>query len=308
MLCLAPITIKAPLGYSTRYMEVPCGRCASCLIRRRLQWQFRLEQEQKASDFSCFLTLTYDEQHHSGHVSKDHIQRWLKRFRKSLSGRGFKLRYFIVAEYGLETGRPHYHGLLFFSGSGSISESLLDWLVSESWTYGNIHYGTVSEKSIAYCCKYHITRVDDAKFPDRERTFCLMSRRPGIGFNYCITHFKYHIDDTSRFHSILPGGMPVSLPRYYVDKFYDSEGYQANEDGSYTNRALGTKVSGSRYGLIYSSKQKHRVLCTLHSASLREERDRRLIKSGVNPFNYDVQSALQYQDRFIVKKKTLSKL
>lgn len=224
MLCLSPIRIRNPsfgkIASAMQYMEVPCSRCASCLSRRRNQWSLRLEEEWKVSDYSIFVTLTYSDENCDYNVHKRHVQLWLKRFRKLLSRTECSCRYFITAEYGTRTERPHYHGIIFISGpvTGSVDYSEQ---ICKTWERGHVHVGTVSQASIAYVAKYHITHVDDKKHPYRNPTFCLMSRNPGIGYSYIAKNLKYHECDKSRFFVRRPGGTLVSLPRYYADKIYD---------------------------------------------------------------------------------------
>lgn len=112
MLCLSPVL--------TKYGLVPCGKCMACLVKKQRDWTFRIEQEVKYSSSAWFITLTYDEEHVPVDeelmvpvVSKRDIQLFMKRFRKELSALGYSCRYFICAEYGPKTLRPHYHGILF---------------------------------------------------------------------------------------------------------------------------------------------------------------------------------------------------
>ena len=80
------------------------------MARKRQQWAFRLQQELKVSSSSHFVTLTYNEENLTKSkdgipiVSKRDIQLFIKRLRKALPS--YKLRYFLVSEYGPTTLRP----------------------------------------------------------------------------------------------------------------------------------------------------------------------------------------------------------
>lgn len=136
MECLSPLTFKK----NGLIQTVPCGKCLSCLSRRRSSWSFRLNQEMRVSTSAHFLTLTYSDENlprsPTGFpvVVKRDVQLWLKRFRKLLSP--FKVRYFAVSEYGTQTFRPHYHVILFnFPNHLDINV-----LLEKSWTHGFFSY------------------------------------------------------------------------------------------------------------------------------------------------------------------------
>lgn len=67
--------------------------------------------ESQSHDFSCFVTLTYDDEHmpYGGDLHYRHFQLFLKKLRKRL---GRPVRYFMCGEYGDRLGRPHYHAIL----------------------------------------------------------------------------------------------------------------------------------------------------------------------------------------------------
>lgn len=84
------------------------------MITKRQEWTFRLMLEMRESPFNYFVTLTYDQEHlPSDGVSLGEVQRFMKRLRKRLSARSTKVRFFAVGEYGSQSGRAHYHLLLF---------------------------------------------------------------------------------------------------------------------------------------------------------------------------------------------------
>lgn len=93
--------------------------------------------------------MSYDEYYNQILVKKD-MQDWLKRLRQNI--RPFKIRYFLVGEYGGETQRPHYHVILF----NFPLDLDLDRVLTETWTFGLYHIGTVTPASIHYCSKYSL--------------------------------------------------------------------------------------------------------------------------------------------------------
>ena len=188
-MCLTPICID--YGKSTARL-VPCGRCIDCVSDRSKQWTVRLSHELLQHTDSSFITLTYsdDELPADGELQVREVQLFIMRLRKD-----FKLRYFITGEYAPETHRPHYHGILF-------GLELDNNELAEYWTHGICYVGNVNLKSIQYVSKYCI-KIDPQK---QTRPFCLMSRRPGIGYNMVSKV------DTS---TVSLSGRKFSVPRYY---------------------------------------------------------------------------------------------
>lgn len=238
MNCLKPVKIKNPRyldeSYLYRvgeiktkpdmYMYVPCGKCPLCLSRKREQWCFRLIEELKIASSAYFITLTYNDESlpQDNRVNKRHVQLFLKRFRKEIEP--FKIRYFLVSEYGETFGRPHYHFILFDFPHDvyNIREVLKKtWKHCDPFMFDiNDSVGTVTPASINYVCKYCLSTINE-KDPNK-RTFMLCSRRPGIGINYLssamVDHLRERLDGRgfNNFHF-------VPLPRYYKDKVFDDE-------------------------------------------------------------------------------------
>lgn len=154
-----------------------CGQCLPCRINRRRLWTHRMILESMKHGDSCFVTLTYDDDHlpeGSTLVPKD-TQDFLKRLRWCLEPR--KLRYFLVGEYGDETQRPHYHAAFFGIGVTDAS------LINEAWGKGHTFTGVLTEDSAQYVAGYvckKMTNKDDPRLKGRYPEFARMSRRPGI--------------------------------------------------------------------------------------------------------------------------------
>lgn len=212
------------------YLKVPCGKCVKCKQRRSRQWIFRLKQENRASENSYFVTLTYEDENlvwadcGVPTLSKSDFQRYIKRLRKA-QGKisGLKLRYFACGEYGSKTFRPHYHALLF---------NVVPELIEKCWSLdgnpiGLVHIGNVTEDSIAYNTKYIMK--SNCEFQDQfnddrsfQREFALMSK--GIGKVYSDNR------EVQQYHNRImencvrdEKGMITPLPRYYKDKIFDEE-------------------------------------------------------------------------------------
>lgn len=149
-MCLNPISIKTEDAFGVLVNQsVPCGKCIECLKDRQNSWKIRLTEEARDHLYVYFFTLTYndssvptvvDEQ--TGevvkHVRKSDVQLWLKRHRMAYVrkfNRDVDFKYFICSEYGPNTGRPHYHGILFTDVSPVFISSMFnDWNSSYGFT------------------------------------------------------------------------------------------------------------------------------------------------------------------------------
>ncbi len=62
-------------------IELPCGRCVGCRMRRASDWSLRVMHEASLYEDNCFLTLTYGEGKLPPHGSLCHedFQKFIKR-------------------------------------------------------------------------------------------------------------------------------------------------------------------------------------------------------------------------------------
>lgn len=157
--------------------EFGCGQCLPCRMNRRRLWTSRIMLESAQHAESCFVTLTYREECYpnDGKVSKQELQRFLKRLRFAVYPR--RVRYYGVGEYGGQTGRAHYHVLLFGLGRENHENPRKNFACSCSicvaWPFGGVYVGDVEPESASYVLGY-LTKESKADF-------ALMSRKPGIG-------------------------------------------------------------------------------------------------------------------------------
>lgn len=272
MLCPRPINIARPNGKGTAdRVNIPCGKCPTCLNNRRESWTIRLVEEYKNSESAIFITLTYNEKHlpinHDNHPSvvKDDFQKFLKRLRRKTEK---SIRYYAVAEYGTKTARPHYHAIAF--GLNSTDSDI----VQASWyragePMGHVHIGTVTDASIKYVTKYHVNK---GSYPyGSNPPFTLMSRNPGIGFSYITKMEKYHKDKLQNaFYSDYE--FKKALPRYYKEKLYTKaqmavlasvteEDYTLEQQQAYNKKYPNGSYFRYRYDNLkaYETKYKEKV-------------------------------------------------
>lgn len=218
-----------PLEYRfASHIYVPCGKCEACLTNRRSQWTFRLKQELKVAISSFFFTLTYDDFNLpykcSGKVRfpcvcKRDVQLFLKRLRKRIEP--FKIRYFIVSEYGPSTFRPHYHGIIF--NFPNELKNKLDEILESSWQCGFVRVDPISDGRIHYVTGYCL---DKSQIPDfLVPNFMLCSRRPALGSNFLdvagvVDYCESNSTDIWRFVDSHGKSQAVKLPKYYRERLF----------------------------------------------------------------------------------------
>lgn len=220
--CLHPIRVLI----GNEYIYVGCGKCPVCLKKRQNNWFVRLNEEFKRCQSAYFITLTYNDLNipvsEDGLyiVSKKDIQNFIKRLRKSIQP--FKIRYFLVSEYGPQTFRPHYHLILFnFPKELDIFKR-----VSDAWhEKGFITISDVNSNRLRYVAKY-VNIATDLPDPYNEkdyRTFMLCSRRPAIGGDYLSNEEVLSYHKTTLDTSVYEDGFKYPMPRYYRDKIFDED-------------------------------------------------------------------------------------
>jgi len=156
-------------------------------------------------------------------LSKTDLQKFIKRIRNNTQRRS--IRYYAVGEYGGKTWRPHYHAIIFDVTPEEVTKA---WRAENPKTnryepIGHIHFGTVSDDSIAYTAKYMYKpkRVPLHENDDRTPEFSLMSK--GMGLNYLTPAIIDYHETTQSSFVTLPGGYIQPLPRIYRDRIFTPE-------------------------------------------------------------------------------------
>lgn len=181
-------------------------------MSRARDWAVRCGLELSDHSATCFATLTYAPKYCPPTLSKDHLQRYLKRLRKRL-GSEHKIRFFASGEYGEENKRPHYHAILFGLNDHPA--------IHDCWGAGFVRVDPITPARIAYCAGYtakksgyeriqkHQLLVDPETGEEylHQPPFLQMSRNPGIGAS-ARRHW------TSWRTTAIKDGRHVPVPRY----------------------------------------------------------------------------------------------
>lgn len=222
------------LGVSDLPVEVPCGRCHLCLIKKTSDWATRCEKEAKLHEHNAFITLTYDDAHlpmggaARSTLCKRDWQLFMKRLRFNY---GKPIRNFTCGEYGDLSERAHMHAILF--GFWDADSKLVDTrrnlytspLVSQAWqNQGFITVGHVTWKSAAYVAGYVLKKLSGPMaveaYGDREPPFSLQSRRPGIGSGW-YDKFKGEVYPAGTI--VVGEGKQRCAPTYFDNKFREED-------------------------------------------------------------------------------------
>lgn len=152
-MCISPIKIKSPKlkagtfiqGVDPCELVVPCGHCPECAKKRVRDLAFRAYHEYLDTEihhgFTLWNTLTYSPQTIPSmqgfyFFRKKDVQKFLKRLRINLQRyhtSTVNFKYLVVAEYGENYRRPHYHIIFFVVGN--IEPAIFDKFVKLSWCY-----------------------------------------------------------------------------------------------------------------------------------------------------------------------------
>lgn len=196
-----------------KVLLLPCGHCISCRLAKRREWALRAALEAKYYQDISFVTLTYDNQHNDGKLHKDHLQQFIKAVRN----RGYNVRYFGCGEFGSEGGRPHYHIILFgYFPKDAMKDfnSNTDYAcyrsdeINSCWNRGLAVVQYFDASVAGYVAGYTDKKITN------EDGFLIMSKRPGLGYQY----LEDHKDEIAEYLKItddlgnIKGGQP---PRYF---------------------------------------------------------------------------------------------
>lgn len=246
-MCLFPkqnFDIKG-IAFKKGVEQFDCGQCPECLQKKSRLWALRCCAESYTNK-ACMITLTYDNfvrnekgeiigetQPDTRRLSKEDCQKFIKRLRRHFdyekikklnlkklpineARKSFdKISYLLTAEHGKNTGRSHYHAILFgvdfvdkffYKKSKRGNRIYRSNTLEKLWKHGicTIDAVNVNGKVARYCTKY--CAKDQRGIDD---TFMLVSRN--IGDKWLMDNFNgksYFID-----------GLEYTIPRQIWNKY-----------------------------------------------------------------------------------------
>lgn len=213
-----------------------------CRLAYSREWAIRITHEQQMHERSCFLTLTYDDNHlpRYGQLVKSDLQDFFKRLRYYLG----PFRYVACGEYGELKRRPHFHAAIFgldFAadrieyGEGIRGDKLyVSPLLHRIWSNGSLEQQTIGSltfESAAYISRYITKRIsgvgaspaplacnpDTGELVMPNPEFLLSSK--GIGKSWFREYFFSDVFPHARV--ITSQGTPAPVPRYYKEMLKD---------------------------------------------------------------------------------------
>lgn len=214
-------------------IEIPCGMCIGCRIRRSEDWTIRCMHEASLWPTNCFVTLTYkrDALPPNSSLDKADYQKFMKRLRTRSAP--FPVRFFMCGEYGPLNGRPHYHAILFNKNFLNRTEAgksksgqpfYTDPELTEIWGHGRASVQDLTQETAGYCTGYILKKAlgenahtaydivnERGEVIKRTPEYAQMSLKPGIGEQW---FQKYHRDIT-RHDVAVAAGREHQVPKYY---------------------------------------------------------------------------------------------
>lgn len=251
-----PVTFSRREGYTDIEVDIPCGRCQGCRLDRARQWAIRCVHEAALHDANVFVTLTYrpeDEPPGRTLVKRDvsyfmrKLRAWWRRQQKHLpKEQRTKVRFFFAGEYGDDSWRPHYHGILFgvdfadrtpWKKTPNGDQLWISPTLEKLWGHGFTSIGMVTYQSAGYVARYCMKKVTGQQASTHYERLCpqtgevfqllpefaLMSLKPGIGAQW---FERFQSDLYPSDFVVMDGGPKGKPPRYYerLKKRIDASG------------------------------------------------------------------------------------
>lgn len=175
-------------------IPIPCGKCSACLMDFAAELSTRAVLEAQEWQHSYFLTLTYSPwclpiSKFTGEavLIKEELINFFKRLRNY-----FDFRELACGEYGDVTGRPHYHAIIFTDFKLEDDQIGINVfrskVIAKCWKFGLHEISVADAGCMSYVAGYVLKKCQQLADDDPHKPFRLVSRRPGLGFNYMLRH------------------------------------------------------------------------------------------------------------------------
>lgn len=202
----------------------PCGQCLECRLAHASEWALRCYHESKMHEKSCFITLTYSDEHlKSPKLVYEDWQNFMKSLRKTQNA---PIGVYPKGEYGGKRKRPHWHAILFGyqpndlvyyrsndRGDRIYTSKTLDaiWGKNDPELRPN-EIGNVTVESAGYVARYAAKALDHGKNQDDYKPVGRPSSKHAIGKKWIEQNWMHTF---AVGHCNLPKGGTAPIPRYY---------------------------------------------------------------------------------------------
>lgn len=231
-----------------KLLLLPCGKCSNCLQNKSMEWTARLMKEAEEWEYCYFMTFTYDDSHLFYDVgglkvrrnvldirTHKQLKKDIRSFNLMLTSYGYSHKYYFACESGENTGRTHWHAIIFldfpltdlvFYGNNLFTSQF----IQKCWKNGLVTISSdVNRMSIQYTIGYTLKKLGEYK---------LQMVSKGLGFRY-LKNKKNDIKFSNGFY--LNKGYLINPPHYFIRKMKESslpediewvKAYENKETGS----------------------------------------------------------------------------
>lgn len=182
-MCVKPTYIFREKGPQYEKLAVPCRQCWACLKNKQAELSTKAVLELQSSDWSAFLTLTYDDKKlrtgdEASYLHTADFTRFMKRMRKRM-----EMRYLVAGEYGARKGRAHFHCILFGKGAPPEIAYNKKYWIFDPWPHGFTWADKTTYRNIEYVTKYLTKGKTEkaAQSEDFRQEWVSYSRIPPLG-------------------------------------------------------------------------------------------------------------------------------
>ena len=214
-----------PIKFLPSWIPVPCNDCALCRLHSTAEVLCRLiSASYEYNWIAHFATLTIAGVDVTD-VSYNDVKPICDAIRKSNRENGTNYKFYITAEYGSKTHRPHYHGMFYgFSGRKSLIE-----FIEKVYSLGNIKVDNCSLARFRYTANAHVNKCSHIPFKsviEDGETYMLRCAKPFVtcsqklGLKYVLLNASNILrDGYLKIH-----GVCYPVPRTLMDYVYRSQG------------------------------------------------------------------------------------
>lgn len=271
-------------GQELETFLVPCGKCVGCRLDYSREWADRCYLESLSKSPNWFVTLTYDDLNlpvteyfngetiiYTNSLVKSHISEFLKRLRRYYDYH-FKIQdisFYGCGEYGSQFQRPHFHLLLFGCPIPDLQlftykDGFVTYnseIFSKEWNKGFVTINEFTWETASYVARYCLKKqYGESRYFYEEHgllpEFSIMSRSPGIGYNY----FEEHKDEIFE-RGYIPvkksnGVFHSPIPKYYermlekTDPAYFEKYKQNKKDFAFNSYVNAVQFSDSDLSIL----------------------------------------------------------